>query len=222
VGPTKEALADKTLILINVAAFVPVHLLTLALAWVVATRRGKYSLKKVIGWSWPPGFGPIKSAALAILLFGISAFILARFGGQETSFEKLLMSSRATALILAVVAATTAPLVEEIVYRGLLYSALHRAIGPVLAVLTVTSLFAVLHVPQYWPNFAAISVIVLLSLVLTIVRSRTGRLLPCFAIHLVFNGVSSLLIIFEPYLRALYHLYHPEPVGGLIRLFLSN
>jgi len=29
------------------------------------------------------------------------------------------------------------------------------------------------------------------------VRARTGRLLPCFVIHLVFNGVQSVIIVFE-------------------------
>jgi len=80
----------------------------------------------------------------------------------------------------------------------------------------VASMFAGLHVVQYWPNVGAISSITLLSVVLTLIRARTGRLLPCFVVHLVFNGIQSLIIILEPYLRALYHLWHPEPVNAAI------
>ncbi len=220
---TKELLfADKTFVIIIVAGFVPAHLLTLALSWAVVTRLGKVSAAKVLGWSWRPGFGIGKSVLLAILLFLVAMAIIYKFGGQETDLERILLSSRAAALITAFLAVATAPLVEEVIYRGLLYSAFQRVIGPVFAVMVVASMFAGLHVLQYWPNAGAISAITLLSVVLTVVRARTGRLLPCFVIHLVFNGIQSLIIVFEPYLRALYHSWHPEAVGpGLINFLLG-
>jgi membrane protease YdiL (CAAX protease family) len=199
--PPKEVLfADKTFFIILVSVLAPVHVLTLGLIWAVATLHGRLSAKKTLGWSWPANFGVVKSVGLAILLFMIAMLITYRFGGQDTDIERLLQSSRAAALITAVLAATTAPLVEETIYRGLLYSALQRAIGPPFAVIVVASIFGGLHVVQYWPNFGAISAVTLLGVVLTIVRARTGRLLPCFVIHLVFNGIQSLMIIFGPYL----------------------
>ena len=221
--PSKAVLfADKTFFLILVSALLPVHVLTLGLVWAVVTLRGKISAKKALGWSWSANFGIVKSVGLAILLLMIAMLVSYRFGGQDTDIERLLQSSRAAALITAVLAATTAPLVEETIYRGLLYSAFRRAIGPVFAVIVVASMFAGLHVLQYWPNAGAISAITLLSVVLTIVRARTGRLLPCFVIHLVFNGIQSLIIIFEPYLRALYHSWHPDAVApGLINFLLG-
>jgi membrane protease YdiL (CAAX protease family) len=216
-GPTRETLlADKTFLLIFVAGFLPAHALTLVLAWAVVTRLGRVSPAKALGWSWKADFGLGKSVGLAFLLFIITMAIIYRFGGQETELERILRSSRAAALITAFVAAVTAPLVEEIIYRGLLYSALQRTIGPLLAVFVVASMFAGLHVLQYWPNAGAISAITLLSVALTVVRARTGRLLPCFVIHLVFNGIQSLIIVFDPYLRALYDLWrHDAAVGAL-------
>jgi membrane protease YdiL (CAAX protease family) len=246
--PTKAVLfADKTFFLILVSVLLPVHLLTLGLIWAVVTLRGKISARKALGWSWPANFGVVKSVALAIFLFMVAMFVSYKFGGQDTDVERLLQSSRAAALITAVLAATTAPLVEETIYRGLLYSAFQRTItklvlliavkrfamstarldklrviGPVFAVVIVASMFAGLHVLQYWPNAGAITAISFLSVVLTIVRARTGRLLPCFVIHLVFNGIQSLIIIFEPYLRALYHSLHPDAVApGLINLLFG-
>ncbi len=221
--PTKAVLfGDKTFFLILVSVLLPVHVLTLALAWAVVTRRGKVSARQALGWSWSANFGIVRSLGLAILLFLVAMFIIYKFGGQETDLERILLSSRAAALITAFLAAATAPLVEEVIYRGLLYSAFQRVIGPVFAVIVVASMFAGLHVLQYWPNAGAISAITLLSVVLTIVRARTGRLLPCFVIHLVFNGIQSLIIVFEPSLRALYHSLHPEAVGpGLINFLLG-
>jgi membrane protease YdiL (CAAX protease family) len=84
-------------------------------------------------------------------------------------------------------------------------------------------MFAGLHVVQYWPNAGAISSITMLSVVLTMIRARTGRLLPCFVVHLVFNGVQSVIILLEPYIRAGLELWRQHPVNGVVRIlrFLS-
>ncbi len=222
IPPKAVLFADKTFFIILVSVLLPVHALTLVLVWAVVTLRGKISAKKALGWSWPANFGMVKSVGLAILLFMIAMLITYRYHGQDTDIERLLQSSRAAAIITAVLAATTAPLVEETIYRGLLYSAFRRVVGPVFAVIVVASMFAGLHVLQYWPNAPAISAITLLSIVLTVVRARTGRLLPCFVIHLVFNGIQSLIIVFEPGLRALYHSWHPDAAGpGLVNFLLG-
>ncbi len=215
--PTAEVLfADKTFIIIVVSGILPAHLVTLLLAWAVVTRLGKVSARKALGWSWPTGFGLWQSAALAILLFMMAWLITLVLGGQETELERILQSSRVAALIIAFVATVTAPLVEEIIYRGVLYSAVQRSTGAVPAVIIVTLMFALPHVQQYWPNLAAISSITLLSAVLTVTRARTGRLLPCFVIHLIFNGIQSLIIVFEPSLRALVEHWRPQaPTGAL-------
>ncbi len=192
--PTQEVLlADKTFVFLFVLGWVPAHLLTLALIWAVATRLGKYSLREVLGFSWSSDFKLGKSVGIAIL-----------------------DSSRAAALTLAFIAVATAPLIEEMIYRGLLYSALQRVIGRWFAIIVVAAMFAGLHVYQYRQNIGAILSISLLSLVLTYIRGRTGRLLPCFVIHLVFNGVQSLIIVFEPYLRALAEHWRPQPTTSVL------
>jgi membrane protease YdiL (CAAX protease family) len=214
---TREVLlADKTFVFLFVCGWVPAHLLTLMLVWAVATRMGKFSLKEMLGWSWSPDFGIWKSIGLAIVLFVVTMFLVGLFGSPRTDLDRILESSRAAALALAFLAVATAPLVEEIIYRGLLYSALQRVIGRWFAVGVVAAMFAGLHVVQYWPNVGAISSITLLSVVLTVIRARTGRLLPCFVIHLVFNGVQSLIIVFEPYLQALFNFWRSKAASGVL------
>ena len=202
--PNREVLLhDKALLFINVLSYIPVHALTFLLAWAVVTQLGKFDFRDSVGWSWPRNFGFWKSAGFAVLLFGIGLLLIVLFGGEETDIERMIQSSRATAVTLAFLAFATAPLVEETVYRGVLYPALQRTIGMSGAVILVSGLFAVLHVFQYWPNVGVISAIVLLSVALTLVRARTGRLLPCFIIHLVFNGIQSIEILLAPYIPAL-------------------
>jgi membrane protease YdiL (CAAX protease family) len=216
VAITRESLLqDQTFVFLFVLGWLPAHLLTLALVWAIATRLGKLSIKKVFGWSWG-NFGIWKSAALALGLFVITVVVLGRFGGQRTDLDRILESSRAAAVTLAIIAVATAPLVEEMIYRGLLYSAFQRVTGTWPAVAIVASMFAGLHVVQYWPNGAAITSITLLSVVLTVIRARSGRLLPCYVVHLVFNGIQSVIIILEPFLRALLQSLRHEPVNSTI------
>ena len=149
-----------------------------------------------------------KSLRLALVLLLAGMWLAATLGGQETSLDKIISSSRAATLMTALLATVTAPLVEEIMYRGVLYAGLERAIGAVWAVVGVLALFTLVHVPQYLPNLGVLSAIGVLSVFLTVIRAYTGRLLPCFIIHLVFNGLQSAAIVSEPYLKQYY------PSGG--------
>jgi len=147
--------------------------------------------------------------------------LLYSLGDADTQLDRILRSSRAAALLMAFMATVSAPLMEEVVYRGLLYSALQRWTGAIGAVALVTLIFAGLHVWQYWPNFGAISAILLLSLALTVVRARTGRLLPCYMIHLVFNGIQSVIIVADPYIRRVIETPQPEAAPAIIH-FLTR
>jgi hypothetical protein len=74
-------------------------------------------------------------------------------------------------------------------------------LGVVGAVILVLALFTGIHVPQYWPNIGVIAAVGILSLALTVVRAYSGKLLPCVAIHLVFNGIQAVILLVEPYLQ---------------------
>jgi membrane protease YdiL (CAAX protease family) len=201
---------DKTAIFLQIVSTIPAHLLTLGVAWLLVTRAGKIPFRAALGWAWDPKYNFRRSAAIAVGMYLVGISVLLLLDGPETQLDKFLQSSRLTAVTVAFMATATAPLVEEVIYRGVLYSALQRAIGAAWAVAVVLILFALVHVPQYWPNFGILAVILMLSAVLTVVRARTGKLLPCFIIHLVFNGIQSVLIVVEPYLKQ----YLPEQLRG--------
>jgi len=215
--PTAEVLlADKTLILILVSGVLPAHLITLFLVWAVATRFGRFSAIETLGLTWNGRWRLGQSVGLAFILYGAAFLLTLAFGGHETALDRLVQSSRTIALIIAFLAVATAPIVEESIYRGILYPALERAAGSTIAVIMVTLLFAVPHVPQYWPNIGVIASITLLSVPLTVVRARTTRLVPCIVVHFVFNVIQSIIIAVDPYLRAtLENILHKPPPGSI-------
>lgn len=212
------ATSDPTAIFVAVASIFPAHLLTLGVAWLVVTRGRKYPFLEALGWRWDARFNFGRSVGLAIALLAAGGTIIWLTGNPETPLDRIISSSRFTALTIAFVATATAPLVEEVVYRGLLYSALQRAIGAAWAVVIVVLLFAIVHVPQYITSIGVISTILMLSTFLTIIRAYTGKLLPCFIIHLVFNGIQSFFIVASPYLKQFAPTTENEAVGALLML----
>jgi membrane protease YdiL (CAAX protease family) len=122
------------------------------------------------------------------------------FPEQDNEMIRLLQSSRSAVYIIAFLATFSAPLVEEVVYRGLLFSAVRRRAGGLWAVAIVTLLFAGVHYFQYWGSPGTIILITLLSLGLTLVRYKTKNLLPCIILHTLINGLQSMFLVLQPYL----------------------
>jgi len=202
--PNPETIGtDKALIFVSVVGIVPTHVLTIVLTWLIVTEGGRFPFWKTVGFEWPKGVSPLVctllSLLLAIVLLVIAWLITSYFGGGKTDIDALIESSMQARFATAFVAVFTAPLVEELIYRGVLYSAFERAMSQGAAIAFVSLLFAGVHVIQYRNNLAVILAISLLSVTLTLARAVSGKLLPSFIIHLVFNGVQSLVLVLAPF-----------------------
>jgi membrane protease YdiL (CAAX protease family) len=190
---------DKMLLFFSILGILPAHLLTLAVIWMVMSEGGRQSFWKTIGFEWPKGLSPalttLACVVLALVLFGLAQLVTYIYGERKTDLDLLIESSIYARIATAFMATATAPLVEEVIYRGVLYRALEKAAGIAVAIPVVSLLFAGVHVWQYRNNIAVIIVITVLSIVLTVSRALTGKMLPAFIIHLAFNGIQSILIV---------------------------
>jgi membrane protease YdiL (CAAX protease family) len=211
------ALNDPTAILLQVLSLLPAHLLTFALIWALVTRFGKLPFFATIGWGWPRRLGFWRSVIFGVVLFVVATAVTKLLGSDKaTPLEQIINSSTAARYALAFLAVFTAPFVEEFIFRGVLYAALQRLVGAVWAGLFVLVLFTLIHVPQYRTNYGVIAAVLLLSTSLTVVRAVTGRLLPCIVIHLVFNGISAIILLVEPHFSNSAPV--PTPTGALLFL----
>jgi len=202
--PNAEALANnKTVLFLSILGIVPTHLLTLLLVWLVVTEGRKRPFWKTVGFEWPESVGPVIGTAVCLLvsvaLLLVGVLVTWLWGGNKTQLDLLVESSIPARLATAFVAVFTAPLVEELIYRGVLYSAVERALGRAVAIGAVALLFAGVHVYQYSNNLSVITVITVLSFTLTLMRAYSGKLLPSFVVHLIFNGVQSIIIALSPF-----------------------
>ncbi|MFL6277980.1 MAG: type II CAAX prenyl endopeptidase Rce1 family protein [Blastocatellia bacterium] len=174
------------------------HLLTILFCWVVVTRLRSQPFLPSLGWNWA-GRSPLYWLLIAVGLFvGINlanALFVRILPQKETDFDQLLKSGPQVRIAIAILASFSAPLVEEIVYRGVIFGALRKRFSATVTVVVVTLLFAGVHVPQYFGAWATVAGLILLSLILTVVRARSKTLLPCIVIHFINNAVASLMIV---------------------------
>jgi uncharacterized protein len=214
-------LKDKTFIFLSILGVIPAHVLTLFGAWALQTNFGKTPFLKSLGFSWPSSLPPwlwtLFCALAAFVMLGMGALVTSLIGGGKTDLDLLIESSYQARLVTAVLAVFTAPLVEEVIYRGLLYPAIQRILGMGVAVAIVTLMFSAVHFYQYRNNIGVIVVITVLSLTLTLVRAFTDRLLPSVVIHMVFNGVQAVILVLEPYFKT-PEAIPPPAIPALIQL----
>ena len=220
-APTAESLTqDKTFILLSIVGVIPAHLLTLLLAWVLISEFGRRPFWKSLNFFWPPSLGPWKglgiSVVCALVLLGLGVLVTYLIGGGKTDLDILIESSYQARLVTAFLAVATAPLVEEIVYRGVLYPASQRLVGMGWAIAIVSFLFAGVHYWQYQKNLGVFTAIVILSRSLTVIRAVTDSLMIPFVIHLIFNGIQSIYFVIEP----LVTKPKGEPAPALIQAIL--
>jgi membrane protease YdiL (CAAX protease family) len=94
-------------------------------------------------------------------------------------------------LVLFVQAVVLAPIIEEFVFRGVLFQVFWQRTGRVwLSAFVSGYLFAVIH-PQFLGGILPLTV---LGAILALVYAHTRSLLPCIVIHALNNGLITLLL----------------------------
>ena len=100
-----------------------------------------------------------------------------------------LFNSRIACYAIGAFAIAVAPVVEELVFRGLLFAILERAVGLRFAVVATAVLFAGLHVPEYWHAWNHVFMILIVGMVFSLARGLTGSLTPSIILHIGYNSL---------------------------------
>jgi membrane protease YdiL (CAAX protease family) len=122
---------------------------------------------------------------------------------------QFLLKSRVGALLMMAMAVAVAPLVEETVFRGYLYPVVVRIVASILRffgtestravhtgvlwsiVLTGIS-FGLLHGSQLAWTWGIVSLLIVVGIVFTYVRARTGTVFASYLMHLGYNSLLAL------------------------------
>jgi membrane protease YdiL (CAAX protease family) len=156
---------------------------------------GKYHVRfgDAIKWNWP------RSAWRLLAIGSVMLLVLSMLENllpmpKDTPFEKLFESPR-DAYLLALIAVTIGPLVEELFFRGLFYPVLARRLGAVWGVVLTALPFALMHMPQYGWAWGALLVIFVVGVVCGTVRAITRSVGASFLVHVGYNGAQMLIAV---------------------------
>src|SRR5579859_1098033 len=105
---------------------------------------------------------------------------------QSFPLERMFTSPLA-AYAVAAFAVLIAPLMEELIFRGVLFAVFERRVGVRFAVATTTVLFAALHVPEYRGAWNHVLLICLVGGIFSLARGLTGSLAPSIFLHFAYN-----------------------------------
>lgn len=193
-------------------------LLLLIIIWLYIKCLYDQPCPRTLGWSWPSRlwmkelgkrrFSPRQvSISAGVLVYSLAAFCITLIPGPETNLSTAVESSILIAIGTTLAAVVGAPLIEELLFRGVLYPALLRKTGynfrgKCFAVAGVSALFLAIHIGVYSskegvPHVGYLTGIALAAVAFTSMRAYSQRVLPSYFMHLVFNLCGSAGMFFS-------------------------
>jgi membrane protease YdiL (CAAX protease family) len=143
-----------------------------------------------LGWVPAPARSTASAAGQAVGTLVVFA-LLSRFVPAPThelgALAQAAMAGGWSRLAWAVLAVLVAPVSEELVFRGVLYTGLARSWRPPVAAVVTTVAFTAFHATEirgYWPAWLAIGFVGALTLR---ARVRSGSLVPGIVLHATYN-----------------------------------
>ena len=151
-----------------------------------------YELYQTIGWSRASRLQILSSALVGLALSGLYLFVAFQMFPPKAQqswnvFGDAVVAGGWPRHGWALLALVLAPLVEEFLFRGVVFAGLARSWPVPVAGLVTTILFVLAHgvsLQPYWPSILAIT-----SFAVAALRARivTKSLAPCISMHVAYN-----------------------------------
>ena len=166
-------------------------LISLALIYAVITRLRKRPFRTTIKWVrhgrlWPVVLG-------AVLLGGaMDTLTLVLHKPIVPDVLRPMFQGYAGAAVMTIFAVIVTPVVEEALFRGVMYPVSARSLGVAGGVALVSLLFGLAHAATYGVDAYLIGQTLVAGFYLTWLRARTGSLVPSVAAHAALNLYATL------------------------------
>ena len=166
----------------------------------LAVLRG-HSFWSCLGWRKIPPKKTGKPRHAMLFFFagcGLSllvALLTSRIKPPENIPIEELFKVRQTAMLFMAMAVFVAPLVEETLFRGYLYPLFARTFGMTPGIVITGVLFGMMHGAQLGWTWSLVTVLVIVGIIFTVVRARTGSVFASYLMHLGYNSLIALAAI---------------------------
>lgn len=144
--------------------------------------------------------GLLLAALLLPLVLGLNAALFPKQGVTQSVLVIFDQAHLWMRVLLTLMIVLLAPLVEELLFRGVLLAGLSERLPLRWAVTLSVLLFAIAHLPDTGGHWQVLPGLIALALGLTWLRLRSGSLLPGYAAHALYNA-SVLALALWPLLR---------------------
>lgn len=164
----------------------------------VAVHKGR-SLRADFGLTWHPrDIWALGAGVGLVVVLGLLVLPLRHLADnqQQSVVHDLDTASGAKLAVLVIVAVLVAPVVEELLFRGLLQRALRRRLPTEWAIALAALAFAVVH-PLLDPSLGTLSIVPALfglGAISGIQAEQTGDLSRSIMLHMGFNAVAALSV----------------------------
>src|SRR5205085_2982284 len=183
---------NRQALLLNPLFFVPVqfvaYLITFIFTRILITLRAQNDFWTAVKWN------PPKSSSAAISAFGGATLALAvQLASSVLPIPKSLPMDQyfrdaPSAYIMAAFGILVAPLVEELLFRGLLFPLLARSLGIASGVVLTAGFFSLIHQSQLKHAWAPLLLLFVVGLALTITRAHTQSVAASWIMHCAYNA----------------------------------
>jgi len=159
---------------------------TVYLFWHFSCRKYNRKVKDVLG------FNKIsrKQVKDSLLIGFLVSIISISFGFLSDNVPCALddwISSNMFFIYFGISAIFVAPIIEEIIFRGVLYDFVLRITGIRFTIIFVGFLFGMIHLPQLYPNFAPVIGDIFVGFLLTYLRYKNDSIYSSMLAHFAMN-----------------------------------
>ena len=176
-----------------------------AALWLISVLKGQHSIVRDFGFPAAPSLRPtvvgvwVGAGVGGSVVVNLLLWPIERIGHlQETTQDvaRTVTHARGLALVLLFVAIVlVAPIVEELLFRGVLLRSLQRRFSTPVAVFLSALAFGAAHIPGGGQAYALVPGLVLLGLVSGVLAARSGDLTRSICLHVGFNFLSWLFLV---------------------------
>jgi len=185
---------NATKALLSIAIQTVLSVLALLYLFFIVRTRSPAPFWLAIGWRRLHPEGGLGATAMRYIGAGAGLAILISLAGrlvaqpEELPIEQLFRS-RSAVLFLMAFGILIAPVVEETIFRGFLYPVIARQFGMPAGVILTGLLFGGVHAAQLWGGWGQIGLVMVVGIVLSWVRARTGSVTASYLMHLGYNSL---------------------------------
>lgn len=152
-----------------------------------------------LGWrtvNFNPLWAVLWGGAMTVL---VGALLLLTHAPSVPNPVEKLVTTWGSLIAIGFVAALIGPVFEELLFRGFLQPVLVKWLGVIAGILITAAMFGALHIPEYqgsWQHGLAITTV---GAAFGYARYRTKSLIPSTIMHVTFNSISMIGLIYEKF-----------------------